>query len=67
MPREEICATILYYFSARYNRRGKSALSERKNDFSKGSIPRNILMLAAPMTLAQLINVLYSVVDRMYL
>ena len=67
MPREEICATILYYFSARYNRRGKSALSERKNDFSKGSIPRNILTLAAPMTLAQLINVLYSVVDRMYL
>ena len=36
-------------------------MSERKNDFSKGSIPRNIL------TLAQLINVLYSVVDRMYL
>ena len=67
MPWEEICATILYYFSARCNRRGKSALSERKNDFSKGSIPRNILMLAAPMTLAQLINVLYSVVDRMYL
>ena len=67
MPREEICATILYYFSARYNRRGKSALSEQKNDFSKGSIPRNILTLAAPMTLAQLINVLYSVVDRMYL
>ncbi|WP_058118030.1 MATE family efflux transporter [Intestinimonas butyriciproducens] len=42
-------------------------MSERKNDFSKGSIPRNILTLAAPMTLAQLINVLYSVVDRMYL
>ena len=42
-------------------------MSERKNDFSKGSIPRNILTLAAPMTLAKLINVLYSVVDRMYL
>lgn len=42
-------------------------MSERKNDFSKGSIPRNILTMAAPMTLAQLINVLYSVVDRMYL
>ena len=42
-------------------------MSERKNDFSKGSIPRIILTLAAPMTLAQLINVLYSVVDRMYL
>ena len=42
-------------------------MPERKNDFTKGSIPRNILTLAAPMTLAQLINVLYSVVDRMYL
>lgn len=42
-------------------------MAEQKNDFSQGSIPRNILTLAAPMTLAQLINVLYSVVDRMYL
>lgn len=42
-------------------------MEERKNDFSKGSIPKTILSLAAPMTLAQLINVLYSVVDRMYL
>jgi len=39
----------------------------RKNDFSKGSIPRNILSLALPMTAAQLVNVLYSVVDRIYL
>lgn len=38
-----------------------------QNDFTKGKIYRNILTLAAPMTLAQLINILYSVVDRMYL
>lgn len=38
-----------------------------QTDFSKGSIPRNILRLAVPMILAQLINVLYSVVDRMYI
>ena len=38
-----------------------------EHDFSRGSIPRNILALAAPMTAAQLINVLYSVVDRIYL
>lgn len=38
-----------------------------KNDFSRGSIAGNILRLALPMTLAQLINVLYSVVDRIYL
>lgn len=49
--------------------RGKGGIPalERKSDFSKGSIPKNILTLAAPMALAQLINVLYSVVDRMYL
>lgn len=40
---------------------------EKRNDFSKGSIPWNILSLAAPMTVAQLVNVLYSVVDRIYL
>lgn len=38
-----------------------------KNDFSKGSVWRNILSQAGPMTLAQLIQVLYSVVDRMYI
>lgn len=42
-------------------------MEQRKNDFSKGSIPRNILSLAVPMTAAQLVNVLYSVVDRIYL
>ena len=40
---------------------------QQKSDFSKGSVPGNILRLAGPMTGAQLINVLYSVVDRMYL
>ena len=39
----------------------------QKNDFSQGSIPRAILNLALPMTLAQLINVLYNVVDRIYI
>lgn len=38
-----------------------------ENDFSRGSIARHILSLAVPMTLAQLINVLYSVVDRIYI
>lgn len=37
------------------------------NDFSRGSIARNILNLAVPMTLAQLINVMYSIVDRIYI
>ena len=38
-----------------------------QNDFGQGSMARNILNIALPMTLAQLINVLYSVVDRMYI
>lgn len=37
------------------------------NDFSKGSVVGSILSLALPMTLAQLINILYNVVDRMYI
>lgn len=39
----------------------------RKNDFSKGSVVGNILKLAVPMTLAQLINVMYNIVDRIYI
>lgn len=38
-----------------------------KNDFTKGSIIRNILSLAFPMILAQIINVLYNIVDRIYI
>lgn len=38
-----------------------------KNDFSKGSVAGNILSMALPMTLAQIINVLYNVVDRIYI
>ena len=44
-----------------------SAVTEERNDFSRGSVVRHILSLAVPMTLAQLINVLYSVVDRIYI
>jgi len=38
-----------------------------KNDFSKGSIVKNIIGMAIPMTLAQVVNVLYSIVDRIYI
>lgn len=40
---------------------------KRNNDFTKGSVPKSILSLALPMTLAQLINILYNIVDRMYI
>lgn len=38
-----------------------------KNDFSQGSVVRNILGMAIPMILAQFVNVLYSIVDRIYI
>lgn len=41
--------------------------TKTNNDFSKGSVVSNILKLALPMTLAQLINVLYNIVDRIYI
>lgn len=40
---------------------------QRKNDFSKGSIAKNILSLAVPLTVAQLTVVLYNVVDRAFI
>ena len=46
---------------------GCHSVASSKSDFSKGSISKNILALALPMTAAQMVNVLYSVVDRIYL
>ena len=42
-------------------------MEQRQNDFSKGSMARNVVTMVIPMTMAQLVNILYSVVDRMYL
>lgn len=41
--------------------------AEQKKDFSQGSVWRNILSISVPMILAQLINLLYNVVDRIYI
>lgn len=38
-----------------------------KNDFSKGSIASHMLRLAVPMTIAQLINILYNIIDRIFI
>lgn len=37
------------------------------SDFGVGSVQKNILRIALPMTLAQLVNVLYNMVDRVYI
>ncbi len=39
----------------------------QKNDFSKGPIWKNIIKQAVPLTIAQLIQLLYNVVDRIYI
>lgn len=36
-------------------------------DFSKGKVSRNIISQAIPLTLAQLVQMLYNVVDRVYI
>lgn len=41
--------------------------TENKNDFSAGSVWRHIVALAVPMTIAQLVQVLYNIVDRIYI
>ncbi len=38
-----------------------------QNDFSKGSVYRHILALAVPMTIAQIVQVMYNIVDRIYI
>ena len=40
---------------------------EGRQDFTRGSVLSNIIRLAIPMTFAQLINVLYNIVDRIYI
>lgn len=37
------------------------------NDFSKGEVWKNIVAQAIPLTLAQLVQLLYNVVDRIYI
>lgn len=39
----------------------------RQNNFAEGSMGKNIIRMAVPMMLASLVNVLYSIVDRMYI
>ncbi|MCK9328517.1 MAG: MATE family efflux transporter [Sphaerochaetaceae bacterium] len=41
--------------------------SVEKGDFSKGSISSNVFRLAFPIILAELVQVAYSIVDRMYI
>ena len=42
-------------------------MKAHQTDFSRGSVYRNIMEVAAPMILAQLLNLLYNIVDRIYI
>jgi len=39
----------------------------RKNDFSQGAVWKRILAQAVPLTIAQLVQLLYNIVDRIYI
>lgn len=47
----------------------RTAAGERKeqNDFTRGDMRKVIIRMALPMMLAQAVNVLYSIVDRIYI
>lgn len=38
-----------------------------QTDFSRGSVYRNIMQVMLPMMVAQILNLLYNIVDRMYI
>ena len=42
-------------------------MKKHTNDFEHDAIPQLVLRLAIPTMLAQLVSVLYSIVDRMYI
>ena len=45
----------------------KTDSKNRTNDFAEGSMWKNILLMAIPMTVAQLVQVFYNLVDRIYI
>ncbi len=53
--------------SQRQQQQQEQLPGRQQNDFSKGSVSKAILKLAAPLAAAQLINILYNIVDRMYI
>lgn len=46
---------------------GQTQSARQKNDFSQGKVSGAILRMAIPLAIAQLVNVLYNLVDRMYI
>ena len=47
--------------------KGKNATMTKNTDFSKGPVWKCIISQAVPLTIAQLVQLLYNVVDRIYI
>lgn len=48
-------------------KREEKTISQEQSDFGKGSVRSAIVRLAVPMTFAQLVSLLYNIIDRMYI
>ena len=42
-------------------------MQAKQVDFSKGNVTQNIIRVAAPMLVAQVLNLMYNIVDRIYI
>lgn len=42
-------------------------MKAKQVDFSQGSVTQNIIQVAAPMLVAQILNLMYNIVDRIYI
>ena len=42
-------------------------ITMKQIDFEKGGVGKNILAAALPMLIAQILNLLYNIVDRVYI
>lgn len=42
-------------------------MQAKQVDFSKGNVTQNIIRVAAPMLVAQILNLMYNIVDRIYI
>ena len=48
-------------------RKGFKKMQAKQVDFSKGNVTQNIIRVAAPMLVAQILNLMYNIVDRIYI
>ena len=45
----------------------ENEIAKSRNDFSKGPVWKSIILQAVPLTIAQLVQLLYNVIDRIYI